>query len=384
MTIPASVSDYRELARKKLPRQLFDLVDGGACHELTLRDNEADLNSIRLRQKVFCDVSGIDTGTRVLDQDLKIPVVLAPIGFAGLLAGRAEVQAAAAAKSFGVPFCLSTVSICPLEEIRQKTDNPFWFQLYIIKDRGFIVDILQRAKAAGCNTLVLTVDLAVLGMRYRDLRNGLGPNPPLASKLRSLWDFASHPSWVRDVALGGRPLSFGNLSSAVPKARKPGDFKRWIDSQFDSGVTWADVELVRKHWDGPLIIKGVLTSEDAVAAADAGAQAIVVSNHGGRQLDSAPSTISVLPKIADAVGDRLEILMDGGVRSGQDVIKAIASGARACMVGRAWAYSVAARGQRGVEEVLNIMKREMEISMALLGTRSIREISPAVLEHRNQ
>ncbi len=380
MLVTACVEDYRILARRRLPRQFFDLLDGGAYEEITLRENHSDIQKLRFRQRVLRDMSQLDTGATVLGQRLKIPLILAPIGFCGLFAGRGEVLAARAAEKAGVPFCLSTVSICSLEEVRQATSAPFWFQLYMMRDRGFVRELLQRAQGVGCSALVFTVDLAVLGARYRDVRNGLAADAPLMARLATTWQIMRHPRWIKNVAIGGAPLVFGNLKDAVANARNLGQFKQWVDGQFDPSVTWRDLEWVRDNWTGPIIIKGVLDSDDARRAADLGAQAIIISNHGGRQLDSAPSTISVLPRIVDAVGDRLEVLMDGGIRSGQDVVKAMALGAKACSIGKAWVYALAAEGEKGVSDVLKIMKREMEITMALIGAANAGQIDASVLE----
>ncbi len=380
MLIPASVSDYQLLAKRRLPRQLFDLVEGGAYEEITLAENRADILAVRLRQRVMRDVSNIDTTATVLGEKLALPVILAPIGACGMVARRAEAQGARAAEAFGVPFCLSTVSICPIEEVRQATTAPFWFQLYMMRDRGYVRALLERAQAAGCSTLVFTVDLAVLGSRYRDVRNGVSPTAPLAARIRTAWDMLRHPRWFFDVAIGGRPLLFGNITDAAPLARDLAHLKKWVDEQFDASVTWRDIEWVREIWKGPIVIKGLLDAEDARAAADVGANAVVVSNHGGRQLDCAPSTISMLPRIVDAVGDRVEVLMDGGIRSGQDIAKAMALGARACLIGRAWVYGVAARGERGVTEVLDILRRELKVTLALLGVKKITELDRNAIE----
>lgn len=376
---PASVRDYRELARRRLPRQLFDYIDGGAYEETTMRANQADLAALQLRQRVLRDVSTLDLGTTVLGQDLALPVILAPVGLAGMFATRAEVQAARAAESRGIAFCESTVSIAGIEEVRAATTTPFWYQLYVMRDRSFAEGLMARATAAGCPVLVLTVDLAVVGARYRDTRNAMvGEVGKLASLRRGL-DLVSHPQWLRDVAIGGKPHTFGNLEEAVPGGTSPQDFRTWVDAQFDPSVTWDDLAWVREHWDGKLVLKGVLDAEDARAAADHGVDGIVVSNHGGRQLDDTPSTVRALGPIVEAVGDQLEVLVDGGVRSGLDVVKLLALGARACLVGRAWAYAVAAGGQAAVEHVVDIVKGEMEVAMSLTGAPSLADLSPDVL-----
>lgn len=380
MLVPASIDDYRELARRRLPRQIFDMVDGGAYEETTLRANRADLAALRLRQRVLLDVSRRETSVNVLGRRLSLPVILAPIGLAGLAGRRAEVQGARAAERAGVPFCMSTLSICSLEEVRRTTSAPFWFQLYMMRDRGCVRELLQRAQAAGCDALILTVDLAVLGARYRDVRNGLAGGLSLAGKLALAWESLRHFGWMREVAIGGRPLSFGNLIGIAPGAQTIDEVKKWVDTQFDPTVTWQDLEWIRQHWPGPLIIKGILATEDAREAAERGADAIVVSNHGGRQLDSAPSTISMLPRIVEAVAGRVEVLLDGGIRSGQDVLKAMALGAHACLIGRAWVYGMAARGEPGIDDILRIIRRELDIAMALTGTTSLAQINRETLE----
>lgn len=380
MLAPASVSDYREIARRKLPRLMFDYVDGGAFEEATLAANRNDLQRISLKQKVMRDVSALDTSIRLFGQMQSLPIVLAPVGFAGMMARRAEVQAARAAETAGIPFTLSTVGICPIEEVRRATRAPFWFQLYMMRDRGVVKEIISRAQDAGCGALVFTVDLPVLGTRYRDIRNGMGVQLPLISRLRMAANFLSKPGWLVDVAVKGRPLTFGNLAGVVKDAHSLGALLQWTTTALDPSVTWKDLEWVRSVWKGPLILKGVLDEDDARAAVATGADGIVVSNHGGRQLDAARSTISVLPRIADAVGDRTTVLMDGGIRSGQDVTRALALGAKACLVGRAWVYGVAARGEAGVGAVLETMQRELRTSMALVGASRVDDIGRAVVE----
>jgi L-lactate dehydrogenase (cytochrome) len=380
MLVPASVSDYRQLAQRRLPKAFFDYIDGGAYNELTLAANRNDLDALRLHQRVLRGASNIDTSTTVLGQKLAQPVILGPVGLAGLYARRGEVQAACAAQAAGVPFCLSTVSICSIEEVSAATTAPFWFQLYVIRDRGYATELLARARAAGCTTLVFTVDLPVFATRYRDVRNGMTGGAGLFGRLARTWDIVRHAGWLLDVPLGGKPLTFGNLAQAVPSARSLEAMKGWVDAQFDPGVTWKDLDWVRQNWPGRIVVKGVLDADDARSAAEVGASAVIVSNHGGRQLDGAPSSISVLPRIRDAVGDRLEILMDGGIRSGQDVAKALACGAKAVMLGRPWAYGLAARGEAGVAEVLAVLKRELEVTMTLLGVERIEEIGEGALD----
>jgi L-lactate dehydrogenase (cytochrome) len=377
--VPATVSDYRRIAEARLPRQLFDYIDGGAVDERTLAANRDDFARFHLRQRVLRDVSSVSTDVDVAGQPASMPVVLAPVGLAGLMRRRGEVQAARAAEAMRVPFTLSTVGLCSLEEVRAATKATFWFQLYMMRDRGYVRELLQRARAVGVDTLIFTVDLAVVGSRYRDTRNGMGGNLSTGASLRSALNFAAHPRWLADVALGGRPLVFGNLASYVSSARNIQQFRSWIDSQFDPSVTWKDIDWLRKEWPGHLIIKGLLEPEDAIAAASAGAQGIVVSNHGGRQLDSAPSSISALPRIADAVAGRVEIMMDGGVHSGQAVVKALALGAQSVMIGRAWVYALAARGEAGVRHILSQIQREITITLALTGLTSVRAVSADIL-----
>ena len=376
---PATINDYRELARRRLPRQLFDYIDGGAYEEATMRSNVADLEQVLLRQVVMRDVSERNKKTQVLGQSLTMPVILAPVGLGGMMAARAEVQAARAAERAGVPFTESTVSICSIEEVARETKNPPWFQLYVMRDRSYAEDLMARATAVGSPVLFLTIDLAVVGARHRDVRNAIGGNPTKWANVRRGLDIASHPGWIRNVALGGRPLTFGNLEKAVPGARSPDAFKEWVDAQFDPSVTWDDVAWVRENWKGKLVVKGVLDPEDARRAVDAGVDGVVVSNHGGRQLDSVPSTTRALPDIADAVGDQAEVLADGGVRTGLDVVKMVALGARAVLVGRAWAWAVAARGEAGVRHVLAVMKADMDVALALTGNTSIADVDRSSL-----
>ncbi len=377
---PASVMDYRELARKKMPRQLFDYIDGGAYAEKTMGANVEDLRTIHLRQRVLRDVSNIDLSADVLGERLSLPVVLGPVGLGGMYNRRGEVQAARAAEREGVRFCESTLSICSIEEVKDATSVPLWFQLYIIRDRAYAVDLMERARAAGCSVLVLTVDLAVVGARYRDTRNGMTDPIPTTKKLVRAWDIFSHPGWVWNVAIRGKPLTFGNLEGAVPGASSPADFRAWVESQFDPSVTWDDLAWIRKHWPGKLVLKGILDVEDAKRATDVGAEGIVVSNHGGRQLDDVRSTASALPPIVEAVGDRLEVLVDGGIRSGLDVVKMLSLGAKACLLGRAWAYALGGGGEEGVAHVLRVIREEMKVAMALTGNTRLADLGPEVLD----
>jgi L-lactate dehydrogenase (cytochrome) len=377
---PATVLDYRELARRRLPRQLFDYVDGGAYEESTMRANTADLERLLLRQVVMRDVSERDPAVEVLGERLALPIVLAPVGLAGMLAPRAEVQAARAAQAAGVPFVESTVSICGVEEVARATERPPWFQLYVMRDRGYAEQLMSRARAAGCPVLVLTVDLAVVGARHRDTRNAVvGEGLPARARFRRSLDLLSHPGWIRSVAVGGKPLTFGNLEDAVPGARTPAAFRDWVDAQFDPSVTWEDIAWVRENWDGRLLVKGVLDPADARRAVEIGVDGVIVSNHGGRQLDSVPSTARALPAIADAVGGEVEVLVDGGVRTGLDVFKMVALGANAVLVGRAWAWAVAARGEAGVRHVLDVLRADLDVALALTGHTSIAGVDRSAL-----
>ncbi|OUR60459.1 alpha-hydroxy-acid oxidizing enzyme [Colwellia sp. 39_35_sub15_T18] len=379
---PASTEDFRLLAKKRLPRQLFDYIDGGSYQEVTLKNNLSAFSNTLLRQRILRDVSNIDLSYSLFNKQLAMPIVLAPIGLAGCYARRGEQQALAAANSANIPFCLSTVGICSIEELQAKAKQNFWFQLYVIRDRSFALKLLARAKQAGCDTLVLTVDLPVLGARYRDIRNGLSASKASAQvlgKLKRGLDIASHPKWLWDVAIKGKPLTFGNLVDAVPNANSLDDFKGWVDSQFDASMTWQDLDWIRDNWSGNLIIKGILDCEDASEAVKLGADAIVVSNHGGRQLDNASATLSVLPDIVKTVDKRCKVIIDGGIRNGLDVIKAIALGADACMLGRAWAYALAAEGEQGVTQLLNIFEKEMRVAMALTGVTKISDISKDII-----
>jgi L-lactate dehydrogenase (cytochrome) len=376
---PATATDYRELARRRLPRQLFDYVDGGAYDEVTMRANVADLAEVRLRQIVMRDVSVRDPAVEVLGQRLALPIVLAPVGLAGMLARRAEVQAARAAEAAGVPFVESTVSICPIEEVARAMRTAPWFQLYVMRDRAYAEDLMARARAVGSPVLLLTIDLAVVGARHRDTRNAVVGEPGAWAKLRRGVDLVTHPRWIADTAVRGRPLTFGNLEKAIPEARSPAAFRDWVDAQFDPSVTWEDIAWVREHWPGRLVVKGVLDPEDARRAADAGVDGVVVSNHGGRQLDAVPSTVRALPAVLDEVGDEVEVLVDGGVRTGLDVVKMVALGARAVLVGRPWAWAVAARGQAGVRHMLDVMRADIDTALGLTGQTSVAGLDRSAL-----
>jgi L-lactate dehydrogenase (cytochrome) len=370
--IPACISDYRELARRRLPRLLFDYIDGGAYAETTLRRNVEDFETIALRQRVLRDVSKISLQTELFGQPMSMPVALAPVGMAGMYARRGEVQAAKAARAAGVPFCLSTVSVCDLAEVVGGAGAAPWFQLYMIRDRGYMQSLLETARDLGCPVLVFTVDLPLMGARYRDVRTGLSGKPSRRNSAARVLDGLAHPAWLLDVQIGGKPHVFGNLVKALPDARGVSEFGPWVARNFDASITWKDLDWIRQHWSGPIVIKGVLDPDDAREAVRCGADGIVVSNHGGRQLDGVLSGVRALPPIADAVGDQLTILMDGGVRSGLDVVKALALGARGVLLGRAWAWALGARGQAGVAHVLEIVRQEMLMAMALTGCTDVR------------
>jgi len=378
----ANTVDFRLLAQKRLPQQLFDYIDGGSYQEVTLANNLNAFSQLSLRQKILRDVSQIDLTIGLFNNKLNMPLIMAPVGLAGCFAKRGEQQALVAANKYNIPFCLSTVGICSIEELQAQANQAFWFQLYVIKDRDYALSLLQRAERAGCKTLILTVDLPVLGERYRDIRNGLSSSKnrnSFISKLKRGVDIATHPKWMWDVAINGKPLTFGNLTDAIPNANSLDDFKGWVDSQFDASMTWQDLNWIRENWSGNLIIKGILDCEDAKEAVRLGADAIVVSNHGGRQLDSAPATLKVLPDIAQAVNQQCKIILDGGIRSGLDVVKALALGADACMLGRAWAYALAADGEQGVSQLLCIFENEMRVAMALTGITKVSDISKDII-----
>jgi L-lactate dehydrogenase (cytochrome) len=375
----ASITDYRELARRRLPRFLFEYVDGGACAEVTLRRNVVDLEQVALRQRVMRDVSKLDLSTTLFGQACALPIALAPIGLGGLCARRGEVQALRAAQSAAVPFCLSTVSVCPIEEVARNATRSFWFQLYMIRDRAFMQDLLAQARAAQCSALVFTVDMPVPGSRYRDVRSGLSGAPGFHGQLRRLGQALARPAWAWDVGLRGRPLHLGNVAPVLGSNTGLEDFFAWMRGNFDPSVTWKDLEWVRSQWQGPLIVKGILDADDAREAVARGADGVVVSNHGGRQLDGVPSTARALPAIAAAVGDRTVVLADGGVRSGLDVIRLLALGARGVLLGRAWIYALAGAGEAGVGHMLKLVEAEMRVAMALTGCTRITDITPDCL-----
>jgi L-lactate dehydrogenase (cytochrome) len=372
----ASVSDYRALAKARLPHFLFEYLDGGSYDEVTLRRNVEDLQSIALRQRVLRDVSAIDLSTELFEKRWAMPIGLGPVGLSGLYARRGEVQAAKAAAAANIPLALSTLSACSIEEVARAA--PLWFQLYIVKDRGFVSDMIARAREAGCGALLLTVDLAVPGTRYRDYRSGLSGS--IRGRASRLGQVASRPNWAWDVAVRGRPLTLGNLEPLLGSGAALQDLMGWVGANFDASVSWKDVEWIREQWKGPLIIKGILDPDDARDALASGVDGIVVSNHGGRQLDGVTSTARALPAVADAVAGRLKILVDGGVRSGLDVVRLLGLGADFIMLGRAWAYALAAEGQAGVAHVLKLIDAEMRVAMALTGATSIDKIDEQILD----
>ena len=370
------IEDLRVLARRRVPKAFFDYADGGSYTESTLRANRADLEAIRLRQRVMVDVSKRSLETSILGETAAAPIILAPVGLTGMQHGDGEILAAQAAEAAGIPYTLSTMSICSIEDVAAATAKPFWFQLYVIRDRGFTKDILARAQAAKCSALVLTVDLQVLGQRHRDLKNGMTVPPEI--RLNNIIDMATKPAWALSI-LRGKRKTFGNLAGHVKGMDDVTSLAEWTNSQFDPALNWNDVAWIKSHWPGKLIIKGILDVEDARIVADLGADALVVSNHGGRQLDGASSSISALPKIADAVGSRIEIMMDGGIRTGADIMRALALGARSCMIGRAYAWGLGAGGKAGVAKTIEILKKELDITMALTGVNRTADIGRHVL-----
>ena len=376
MAVVTCVEDLRRVAKRKVPRMFFDYVSAGSYSEETLRANRADMEKILLRQRVLVDVAGRTTESTILGEKVPVPLALGPVAMCGLQVGDGEILACRAAHAAGIPFCLSTMSICSIEDVAAAVDKPFWFQLYVMKDRGFVRSLIERARAAKCSALVLTVDLQVLGQRHVDVRNGLSVPP--AIRLNNVADMATKVSWGLSM-LATKHRSFGNLAGHVKGAEGVGALARWTSTQFDAALSWKDVEWVKSVWGGKLIIKGILDVEDARSAVGAGADAIVVSNHGGRQLDGAPSSISALPKVADAVGGRTELMFDGGIRSGADMMRALALGARSCLIGRAYAWGLGAGGQKGVAQAIEFLTRELSTTMALTGTNRVSEIGRNVL-----
>lgn len=379
MPIINCIADLRELARRRVPRAIFEYADRGSYDELTFGRNRRDLQALEFRQRVMVDVSKQQLTTTILGEKWSIPVAIGPTGLTGLFHGNGEMLGARAAEAYGVPFCLSTMSICSIEDVRSAVKKPFWFQLYLMRDRDFNAELIERAKAAQCSALMLTVDMPIQGLRRRDAKNGLSIPPRLTA--RNVLEVALRPSWAIKVLLGKR-RTFGNLAGRMSDTGGLTTLSQWIGSQFDPTVTWKDIEWVRSRWPGKLIVKGILDAEDARIACDNGIDALVVSNHGGRQLDGGPSTISVLPEVTEAVGDRCEVLFDGGVQSGQDVLKALALGARGCLIGKAFLYAIAAQGERGVTTALDILRRELQVSLALTGTNDVEKVSRDILRGR--
>ncbi|HYG55098.1 MAG TPA: alpha-hydroxy acid oxidase [Burkholderiales bacterium] len=376
MAVVTCIEDLRELARKRVARAVFDYVDRGSYTEQTLRANRADLDLLAFRQRVGIDVADRSTRTTMAGEEVTMPVALAPVGLTGLNWADGEILACRAAQNFGVPFTLSTMSICSIEDVAAGVDKPFWFQLYVMRDRGFSASLVERAKAAKCSALVLTLDLQIQGQRHRDLKNGLAVPPKLTPG--TLLDILSKPAWALNV-LRSKRKSFGNLEGRIPDAKSLTTLSQWIAGQFDPSLSWKDVEWIKGLWGGKLILKGILDSEDAKVAAGCGVDAIVVSNHGGRQLDGAPSSIRALPEIVDAVNDKAEVWFDGGITTGQAVLKALALGARATMIGKAFAYGLGAMGETGVRRALEIIHKELDVSMALCGVKDVRRVNSDIL-----
>jgi L-lactate dehydrogenase (cytochrome) len=379
--IISSANDYREAARRRLPPFLFHYIDGGAYAEYTLKRNVEDLSKIALRQRVLNDMSQLSLETKLFDETLSMPVALSPVGLTGMYARRGEVQAAVAADKKGIPFTLSTVSVCPIEEVAPAIGRPMWFQLYVLRDRGFMKNALERAKTAGCSTLVFTVDMPVPGARYRDAHSGMsGPNAAMRRYMQSCF----HPHWAWNVGLLGRPHDLGNISKYLGKPTGLEDYIGWLGNNFDPSISWKDLEWIREFWDGPMVIKGILDPEDAKDAVRFGADGIVVSNHGGRQLDGVLSSARALPPIADAVKGDIKILADSGIRNGLDVVRMLALGADTCMLGRAFVYALGAAGGAGVSNLLDLIDKEMRVAMTLTGAKTIADITSDCLVKLDQ
>ena len=377
MTQPASVADYRELARRRLPAMLFEYMDGGSYAEVTLRRNVEDMQALALRQRVLVDVSKLNMATEILGTPLSMPLMLGPVGMSGMYHRRGECQAARAAHKAGLVHALSTLSICGIEEVSSAA--PIWYQLYMVKDRGFMEAMLQRAKAANVGCLLFTVDLPVPGTRYRDTRTGLTGTLSPMDHVKRAWDGLTHADWFWDVYLNGRPHDFGNLAAAIAQAEAGSDYWAWIRDSFDPSLSWKDFAWIRDRWAGPIVIKGVLDPEDARECVKVGADGIVVSNHGGRQLDSVAATLRVLPGIAEAVKGKTTIFLDSGIRRGADIAKAICLGADAVLVGRAYAYGLAAAGDAGVERAIEILRADLFRSMKLLGAATVADLKPELV-----
>lgn len=372
MTVVTSIKDLKTQYKRRTPRMFYDYCESGSWTEQTFRDNTSDFAKIRLRQRVAVDMSDRSTATQLAGQDVAMPVALAPVGLTGMQSANGEIKAAKAAEEFGVPFTLSTMSICSIEDVAAETTKPFWFQVYMMKDRDFMESLIERAKAAKCSALVLTLDLQLLGQRHKDIKNAMTAPPRLT--LPNILNIMTKPHWALGM-LGAKRRGFGNIEGYQGAGEDMSSLISWIGGQFDLSLTWQDVKWVRDRWDGPLIIKGILDCDDARRAVDSGAQAITVSNHGGRQLDGALSSIRMLPDIVDAVGDQIEVHMDSGIRSGQDVLKAIAMGAKGTMIGRAWVYGLGANGQAGVTLALDVIHKELDTTLGLVGARRLENLN---------
>lgn len=375
-SIVTSIEDLRVLAKRRVPRMFYDYADSGAWTESTYRANESDFQKIKLRQRVAVDMTNRTLRTNMAGFDAAMPVALAPTGLTGMQHADGEILAARAAEAFGVPFTLSTMSICSMEDIAAHTKAPFWFQLYVMRDRSFVENLIDRAKAAGCSALMITLDLQILGQRHKDLKNGLTAPPKLT--LRNMMNLATKPAWCMGM-LGTKRRQFGNIVGHAKGVSDMSSLSVWTAEQFDPKLSWADIEWLKKRWGGKVILKGVLDAEDARLAAESGADALIVSNHGGRQLDGALSSINVLPSVVEAAGSKIEVWMDGGIRSGQDVLKAVALGAKGTLVGRSFLYGLGAMGQKGVTRALEIIARELDTSMALCGHTDIKRVDTGIL-----
>jgi L-lactate dehydrogenase (cytochrome) len=370
------IEDLREEARRKVPRAFFDYTEAGSYAQETLRANREDMERIKLRQRVLVDMAQRDLSTAILGESAPLPLGLGPVAMTGLVHGDGEIQACRAAQEAGIPYTLSTMSICSIEDVAGAVAKPFWFQLYVMRDRGFVRSLIERAAAAKCSALVVTVDVQVLGQRHCDVKNGLSVPPEV--KLKNIIDMATKPAWVLSV-LRGKRRTFGNLAGHVRGMDDVTSLAQWTATQFDQALSWKDIEWIKSQWPGKIILKGILDIEDARLAVKTGTSAIVVSNHGGRQLDGAPSSISMLPKIVDAVGSEIQVLFDGGIRSGQDVMRALALGARSCLIGRSYIYGLGAGGQAGVTKAIEIIRKELDVTMALTGVKSINDIDRLAL-----
>ena len=376
MSVITTIEELRQIAQKRVPKMFYDYADSGSWTQSTYQRNESDFQRIKFRQRVAVDMSNRTTATKMIGQDVAMPTALAPVGLTGMQHANGEILAAQAAAEFGIPFTLSTMSICSIENVADNSPDPFWFQLYVMKDHDFAKRLVDRAKAAGCSALMLTLDLQILGQRHKDLKNGLSTPPKLT--LRNIADMATKPKWCLNM-LGTNRRQFGNIHGHVDGVSDMSSLGSWVSEQFDLKLDWDDVKRIKDWWGGKLIIKGILDAEDAKLAAKSGADALIVSNHGGRQLDGADSSIAILPEVVAAVGDDIEVWMDGGIRSGQDMLKAIALGAKGTLLGRAFVYGLGADGKQGVQKALEIIHKELDMTMALCGHRDIKNITREIL-----